>query len=107
MSPVEQQGSSENLTQFCSYERRQLLGNIVPIVWALRSNPHFDELVRFEGIVDGGNDSIREAMFADLNERIEVMSERSQVALLLARKTHGLSAWNVEQRRSKEWNRAV
>lgn len=107
MASVKQQGSSENLTQFSSYERRELLGNIVSIVWALRSNSHFDELVRFECIVDGGNDSIREAIFADLNERIEVMSERSQVALLLARKTHGLSAWNVEQRRSKEGNRAV
>ncbi len=91
MTSVKQQGSSEDLSQFCTHERRQLLRHIMPIVRTLGPDTHLDQLVGFERAVDGGNDSIREAMFADLNERIEVMSERSQVALLFTGERHGLS----------------
>lgn len=91
MPSVQQQGSSEDLSQFCSYERRQLFRHIMPIVRTLGADTHLDQLVGFERRVDGGDDSIRQSEFAQLNERIEVMTERSQVALLFTGERHGLS----------------
>lgn len=62
------------------------------IVWTLRTDTNFDELVLFERCIDSRNDSVGEAVFAKLNERIEVMSECSQVSSLLTGQAHGLSA---------------
>lgn len=62
------------------------------IVRTLRTDTNFDEFVCFERGIDCGNDSVGQAVFAKLNERIEVVSERSQVSSLLTGQAHGLSA---------------
>lgn len=92
MTPIQQHGSSEDLTQFCANEWRELVGDIVTIIRTFCTDTNFDELVLFEGGIYGGDDSVGQAVFAELNERIEVMSERSQVSSLLTGQAHGLSA---------------
>ena len=58
------------------------------IVWTFRSDAYFYEFVSFERSIECGNDSVGKAEFAKLYERIEMMSERSQVSSLLSRKAH-------------------
>ena len=91
MPPIQQQRSTEHLAQFCTHERREALGHVVPIFGALRSDAYFHELVLLERCIDGRDDSIAEAVFSKLNERIEVMPERSQVSSLFSRQAHGHS----------------
>ncbi len=58
------------------------------IVWTFRSDAYFHEFMSFEGCIECGNDSVGKAEFTKLHERIEMMSERSQVSSLLSRKAH-------------------
>ena len=60
----------------------------MPIVWTFRPDAYFHEFVLFECGIERGNDSVGKAKFAKLYERIEMMSERSQVSSLLSRKAH-------------------
>jgi len=89
MAPVEEERATEHLAQFCTYERGELFGDVVTIVRTLRSDADFHQLVCFERRIDRGNDPVSQAVFAKLNERIEVMSERSQVSSLLSGQAHG------------------
>jgi hypothetical protein len=74
VSSIQEQRSTEH----------QAFGHVVTVIGTFGSETYFDELVFFEGCIDSRDDSVGEAVFAELYERIQMMSERSQVSSLLS-----------------------
>lgn len=53
------------------------------------ANLHFDEFVVKQGLLDGGELPIAQAVFANLRNRRERMSQRAKVPALLSSQRHG------------------
>ena len=57
-----------------------------------RGGADFDEFVRAQGAVDFGDDGVGETLFAELEDRVEVVGARPQLlAFLHAQFRHGFS----------------
>jgi hypothetical protein len=81
---VEEQRPPEHLDDLGARRGGEALGHVVPIVGALCPDAHFDELVLLERVIDRGDDAFGVAIFADLHDGLEVMTERAEVAALLS-----------------------
>jgi hypothetical protein len=98
IAPIQQERATKNLTHFGTNKRREFFRNVVTIVWTLGPDAYFHEFVLLKSRIERGNNSIGEAEFANLDERIKVMSERSQVSSLFSRKAHDVPAGDRDRR---------
>jgi hypothetical protein len=80
MRAIQDDDVAENLRDFAFGLDRELVGDVVTIAIA---DFHFDELVIDERLIDGGNETVIDAVFPDLDDRVELVRERAKVTTLL------------------------
>ena len=81
---VEKQRSAEDLNDHGARGRAELVSDVVAVVRAFRPDADLHELVLLDGVDDRSGDAIRSAVLSDLNDGLEVMTERAEVAALLS-----------------------
>ena len=84
----EQQSSPEDLGDLALDRGGEALGHVVAVVGALGADTDLDELVLFEGGVDGGGDGVRQAQLAELDDGLEVVAETAQMTTLFTGEGH-------------------
>lgn len=89
MFSVEEEGSSEGLSELGFDGGWEEFFDFGALVGAFGGEADFDELVLGEGVVDGGDDSVGEAVFSELDEGVEVVTEGAEVSALFSGEAHG------------------
>ena len=90
MRAVQEHGVAEHLRDLAVGLVRDRLGGIVAIELRGLADLDLHELVIVERLLDGGDQSVVDPVFADLNERPQTMTETAKMTTLLAGEHGGL-----------------
>jgi hypothetical protein len=93
----EQQSSPEDLGDLALHRGGEALGHLVAVVGALGTDADLDELVLLERGVDGGGDALRQPLFAELDDGLEVVTETAQITTLFSGECHFASFYFSER----------
>jgi len=81
---IQQHHVAEHLRDLRSRPRGELIGSVLAIDPGVLAEPDLDELVIDQRPIDGGYDSIVDAALSDLDEWMQLVTERAKVTALLA-----------------------
>lgn len=84
MPSIEQNRPPQGLRHLGPQRGCELRRDLVTLLRAFGAELDFDELVLLEGVLDGLGDAFGQAVFAELHDRFEMVSEGAEVAALLS-----------------------